>query len=76
MNMQVEKEGYKVLQICISEVDLEKDLAWIESVCTFSHGLNYCLMFSILLTRQSNNLFMHFFNTLKQLRRSSGTAPA
>ena len=40
----------------------------------FKHIRN-CLMSNILLTRQSN-LSWHFFNTLKQLRRSSGTVPA
>ena len=49
-------------------------LARIDSVCTFKLGVN-CLMLTISLTRQSN-LLMHFLRTLKQLRRSSGTAPA
>ena len=46
--------------------------ARIESLCTFRVGFR-SLMESISFTKQSN-LFLHFFRTLKRLRRSFGTS--
>ena len=46
--------------------------ARIESLCTFRVGFR-SLMKSIAFTKQSN-LFLHFFRTLKRLRRSFGTS--
>lgn len=47
---------------------LYKELTRIDSVCTFKRT-HYCLMHRIALNKQLN-LFLHFFNTLWQLRRS------